>query len=92
MKSAKDQPCLSDWCGCNGSTDTTAVRHIRKFAIGGTGCKPHNFIGFYGCQIAEDMFALKGDPHWTWRGVCQAMILTQMILTRKGLIGATEPE
>ena len=83
MKSAKDQPCLADWCGCNGSTGTTAMRHIRKFGIGGTGKKPPNYIAFYGCQRAEDIFAL-GSVEWTWKGLMQAMVLTQMILRSKG--------
>lgn len=88
MQSAKDQPCLADWCGCGGSTDTTAMRHIRKFAIGAMASKPPNYIAFYGCQRAEDMFAVSGKQEWTWRGVCQAMILTQMILRGKGLLPA----
>lgn len=83
MKSAKDQPCLADWCKCGGSTDTTSMRHIRKFGIGGTGKKPPNYIAFYGCQRAEDIFAL-GSGEWTWRGLMQAMVLTQMILRSKG--------
>jgi len=88
MQSAKAQPCLADWCGCGGSTDTTAMRHIRKFAIGAMASKPPNYIAFYGCQRAEDMFAVSGKQEWTWRGVCQAMILTQMILRGKGLLPA----
>ncbi len=90
MKSAKGEPCLADWCGCNGSTETTAVRHIRKFKIGGMGCKPPSFMGFYGCQKAEDMFAVSRTQEWTWRGICQALVLTQMRLVEQGLLGGGE--
>ena len=86
MKSAEGQPCLADWCGCGGSTDTTCLRHIRKFKIGGMGMKPPNFMGFYGCATAERMFEGSKDQEWTWRGICQALILTQMILHEKGLM------
>lgn len=86
MKSAEGEQCLADWCGCNGSTETTAQRHIRKFKIGGTGMKPPNWIGFYGCQRAEDLFALGGEQEWTWEGLMQAMTLTQMKLRAKGLL------
>ena len=84
MKSAEGQPCLADWCGCNGSTDTTAMRHIRKFKIGGMGQKPPNYIAFYGCDTAERMFENSKDQEWTWRGIMQAMVLTQMKLREKG--------
>lgn len=87
MKSAKGEQCLCDWCGCGGSTETTAMRHVRKFKIGAMGSKPPNFIAFYGCQKAEDIFALKSSSKWTWEGLAQAMILTQMKLIKKGLIG-----
>ena len=40
MRSAEGEPCLADWCGCNGSTDTTCMRHIRKFGIAGMGLMP----------------------------------------------------
>lgn len=86
MKSAKNEQCLADWCGCNGSTATTALRHVRKFKIGAMGSKPPSYIGFYGCQRAEDLFALKGEEEWTWEGVCQALVLTQMKLRAKGLL------
>lgn len=86
MKSAEKEPCLADWCGCNGSTETTAMRHIRKFKIAGMGQKPPNYIAFYGCQRAENMFALKSEGSWTWRGVAEAMVLTQMRLREKGLL------
>lgn len=85
MRSAKDEACLADWCGCGGSTETTALRHVRKFGIGGMGSKPPNFIGFYGCQKAEDIFAL-GYGEWSWMGLCGAMILTQAKLAQKGLV------
>lgn len=85
MKSANGQPCLADWCGCGGSTATTHVRHIRKFGIGAMGKKPPNYISFYGCQRAEDVFAL-GSGEWSWQGLMQAMVLTQMILRGKGLL------
>ena len=84
MKSARNEPCLADWCDCYGSTDTTSMRHIRKGKIGGMGMKPPNWIGFYGCQRAEDMFALHGG--WTWEGLTLALILTQMKLRAKGLL------
>jgi len=84
MKSAKGQPCLADWCGCNGSTDTTNMRHIRKFKIGGMGQKSPNYIAFYGCDVAERMFENSKDQEWTWRGIMQAMVLTQMKLREKG--------
>lgn len=86
MESAKDEQCFADWCGCNGSTETTAMRHIRKFKIGGTGMKPPNYIGFYGCQRSEDMFAISTKQEWTWKGLCEALILTQMKLRAKGLL------
>lgn len=86
MKSAKDEQCLADWCGCGGSTDTTCMRHVRKFAVGGMGIKPPNWMGFYGCQRAEDIFALKGEQGWTWEGLMQAVFLTQMKLRAKGLL------
>ena len=86
MKSAEGEPCLADWCNCGGSTETTALRHVRKFKIGATGSKPPNFIGFYGCQVAEDMFATSTKQEWTWRGICQALVLTQMKLVSKGLL------
>jgi len=86
MRSANGQPCLADWCGCNGSTETTCLRHVRKFAIAGAAEKPPNFMGFYGCDVAERTFENSKDQHWTWRGICQAMMLTQAILYRKGLI------
>ncbi len=89
MRSAEKEPCLADWCGCGGSTETTAMRHVRKFKIGGTGCKPPNFIAFYGCQVAEDIFALRSEDDWTWEGLCQAVILTQMRLVSKGLLPKT---
>lgn len=85
MKSAEGEPCLADWCGCNGSTETTAMRHIRKFKIGGMGSKPPNFIAFYGCDKAERMFE-SSQNGWTWRGMCQALVLTQMRLVAKGLL------
>ncbi len=86
MASAKNEPCLADWCDCGGSSETTALRHVRKFKIGAMGMKPPNFIGFYGCQRSEDLFATRSQEHWTWRGVCQAMVLTQMKLVKKGLL------
>ena len=86
MKSAENQPCLADWCGCGGSIETTAMRHVRKFKIAGTGQKPPNYIAFYGCQRAEDMFALGGEQGWTWEGLMQAVVLTQMKLHRAGLL------
>lgn len=86
MKSAEGEPCLADWCGCNGSTDTTCMRHIRKFNIAGAGQKGPNFIGFYGCDVAERMFENSKDQEWTWRGICQALVLTQMRLRAKGLL------
>jgi hypothetical protein len=86
MRSAKGEACLADWCGCNGSTETTAMRHIRKFKIGGMASKPPNYIGFYGCQVAEDIFALKGEQGWTWEGLLRAMVLTQMKLRAKELM------
>ncbi|MEL7281318.1 MAG: nuclease domain-containing protein [Pseudomonadota bacterium] len=85
MKAAKGQPCLADWCGCNGSTETTAMRHIRKFNIAGMGQKPPNYIAFFGCQVAEDMFE-KQRTGWEWSGVMQAMVLTQMKLRAMGLL------
>ena len=90
MRSAKGEPCLADWCGCGGSTTTTCLRHIRKFKIGGAGQKTPNHIGFYGCQVAEDMFEKSKDQQWTWRGVCQALVLTQMRLLSKGLMPPRE--
>lgn len=86
MKAANGQPCLADWCGCRGSTETTAMRHIRKFGIGGMGKKPPNYIAFFGCQRAEDLFALKGEEEWTWEGLMRAMIRTQLVLRGKGLL------
>lgn len=90
MRSARGEPCLADWCGCGGSTETTHVRHIRKFAIAGTGQKPPNFIAFYGCDVAERAFENTAKPTWTWRGLTQAMILTQIKLLKKGLLFAAE--
>ncbi|MEO9648789.1 MAG: hypothetical protein ABJ360_22385 [Roseobacter sp.] len=86
MKSAKGEPCLADWCGCGGSTNTTNMRHIRKFKIAGMGEKPPSYIAFYGCQLAEDIFALKGEQGWTWEGLMTAFVLTQMRLRAKGLL------
>ena len=86
MKSAKGEQCLADWCGCNGSSETTALRHIRKFKIAGAGQKPPNYIGFYGCQEAERLFENNRDTPWTWEGVCQALVLTQMKMRAKGLL------
>lgn len=87
MRSAKGEQCLADWCGCNGSTDTTCVRHIRKFGAGGAGMKPPNFIGFYGCFEAERLWENNKDQPWSWDGVMQAMVLTQLKLYHKGLLG-----
>ncbi|MEN8658303.1 MAG: nuclease domain-containing protein [Marivita sp.] len=86
MKSAKGESCLADWCGCGGSTETTAMRHVRKFNVAGMGQKPPNYIAFYGCQKAEDLFALKGEQEWTWEGLMRAVVLTQMKLRAKGLL------
>lgn len=86
MKSAKGEACLADWCDCGMSTDTTCLRHVRKFGIGGTGMKPPAFIGFYGCQRAEDIFALKGGDGWEWEGLTRAILLTQMRMHAKGLL------
>ena len=86
MKSAENEPCLADWCGCNGSADTTCLRHVRKFNIAGAGMKGPNMIGFYGCALSERMFEGSKDQHWTWRGVMQATVLTQMKLLAKGLV------
>lgn len=91
MKSAKGEQCLADWCGCGGSTETTALRHIRKFKIGGMGGKPPNYMGFYGCDQAERMFENNKDQPWTWRGVCQALVLTQMKMRAKGLLPVGKP-
>lgn len=87
MRSAKGEACLADWCDCGGSTDTTAMRHLRKFKIAGMGQKPPNFIAFYGCAEAERLFENNRDTPWTWEGVCRALVLTQMKLRDKGLIG-----
>lgn len=86
MRSAKGEACLADWCGCGGSNDTTAMRHVRKFKIAGAGEKPPNFIAFYGCDKAERMFERGVCNGVTWEGVCQALVLTQMKLVRKGLL------
>lgn len=87
MRSAKDEQCLADWCGCGGSTETTCLRHIRKFGAGGAGMKPPPFIGFYGCAEAERLWENNKDKVWTWQGLARALILTQMKLHRKGLLG-----
>ena len=86
MRSAKGEACLADWCGCGGSNETTAMRHIRKFKIGALGSKPPNFIAFYGCLKAEQMFERGIRDGVTWEGVCQALVLTQMKLHAKGLL------
>lgn len=89
MRSAKGEACLADWCGCGGSNDTTVLCHVRKFGIGGMGMKPPNWIGFYGCAKAHQMFDHEKDAAWSWEGVMRAVILTQMKLRAKGLIGET---
>lgn len=86
MRSAKGEACLADWCGCNGSTDTTAMRHIRKFNIAGAAMKGPNMIGWYGCQKSEHMFEGNAKQEWTWEGLCEALILTLMKLLAKGLV------
>lgn len=88
MASAKGQPCTADWCGCNGSTETTVFCHVRKFGIGGMGIKPPDFIGFYGCAKAHRMFDHERDENWSWEGVSRAMIQTQIILNKKGMLYA----
>lgn len=90
MRSARDEPCLADWCGCGGSTETTHIRHIRKFGIAGTAQKPPNLIAFYGCDAAERAFENTAKPTWTWQGLMQAMVLTQMKLIKKGLLIAVQ--
>lgn len=87
-KSAKGQPCTADWCGCRGSTDTTVFCHVRKFGIAGTGIKPPDFIGFYGCAEAHRMFDQDKDAAWSWEGVARAMTHTQIILNQRGLLYA----
>ena len=56
------------------------------FNVAGMGQKPPNYIAFYGCQKAEDLFALKGEQEWTWEGLMRAVVLTQMKLRAKGLL------
>ncbi len=85
MRSAKGEVCLADWCGCGGSTETTVICHVRKFGIGGTSCKPPNWLGFYGCAEAHRIFDSNG-LEWSWEGLMRAVLLTQMKLYRKGLI------
>lgn len=86
--SARGQPCTADWCGCGGSTETTVFCHVRKFGIAGTGFKPPDFIGFYGCAEAHRMFDHEKDMSWSWEGVMRAMILTQISLNQRGLLYA----
>jgi hypothetical protein len=87
-KSAKGQQCRADWCECGGSTDTTVFCHVRKFGIAGTGIKPPDFIGFYGCAKAHQMFDQSKDAQWSWEGVMRAVVLTQIHLNKKGLLYA----
>ena len=92
MRSAEGEQCLADWCGCGGSTDTTCLRHIRKFGAGGAGMKPPPFIGFYGCFEAERLWENNKDQPWGWDGVMQAMVLTQLKLYQKGLLGILQED
>lgn len=87
-KSAKGKACTADWCGCGGSTETTVFCHVRKFGIAGTGFKPPDFIGFYGCALAHHMFDHAKDAAWSWEGVVRAMIQTQIQLNQSGLLYA----
>lgn len=82
--SAQGQPCQADWCGCGGSTETTVFCHTRKFGLAGMAQKPPDFLGFYGCHKAHQMFD-EGDQ-WSWEGMARAVFKTQIILNRIGLL------
>lgn len=85
-QSAEGESCLADWCGRNGSTETTVLCHIRKFGVAGMGEKPPDFLGFYGCFTAHRMFDQSKDVEWSWEGVIRAMMITQIKLNQKGLL------
>lgn len=86
-KSAEGQQCQADWCGCGGSTATTVFCHVRKFGLAGTGQKPADFLGFYGCFKAHLMFD-EGDQ-WSWEGLLRAVFKTQILLNRAGLLNVS---
>jgi len=50
------------------------------------GMKPPDFLGFYGCAKAHEMFDHSKDTAWSWEGVMRAVVLTQIKLNQKGLL------
>ncbi len=88
-KSARGQPCLLrlDGCVSGGQNDTTVYAHLNT---GGMGQKALDIHGAYMCHSCHDIVdgrvQTDYDPSWLVDRHKDAVITTQVILDKKGLM------
>ena len=90
---AKGQPCTLNLPGCYPGPDNEQVQlcHLRMFNGGGTGLKPHDSEGVFGCTSCHDLIDGRTPAHdqirpLFWEHIAWAIIKTLRIQREAGVL------
>lgn len=93
-RNAKGQPCTLRFPGCYPGPNNERVQlcHLRMFSGGGTGLKPHDAEGVFGCTHCHDILDGRTRlipelaPELNWERIARALVETLRLQRAAGVI------
>lgn len=93
-RNAKGQPCTLHFPGCCSGPNNERVQlcHLRMFAGGGVGLKPHDSEAVFGCTHCHDIVdgrtkpIVPMTPEYFWERIARAIVETLRLQRAAGII------